>query len=230
MEPAIFDFISQSPMQRVTARAVLDKGMAEVLRFTGDALLLRMQAEPLHILCADTDQAALQILDDVEDCVLMVNERTGADEAIMQRFGFKERELCYNVVYPHHTPIPFETEVYLDFIPLSRLERVVENYTLISPEKVEAHIRDGSMLGGYLGKEMVGFIGQHTEQSMGMLYIFPQYRRKHYGYTLEALLINRILARGDVPYAQIYIDNHASLALQKKLGMRRSEDVVSWMY
>ncbi len=229
MEQAVFDFINQRPLQRVTARAVLHKGRAEVLRFTGDALLLYMK-EGLHILCADSDEAALHIMEGVEDCALMVNERTGADEAIMCRYGFHSRGLCYNVVYPHKTPIALNVEVYLDRIPLSELDLVTRHYTLLDPNEVEAHIRDGSLLGGYLGQEMVGFIGQHTEQSMGMLYIFPQYRLRGYGYTLEALLINRILQRGEVPYGQVFTDNHASLKLQEKLGMVRSEDVVSWLH
>lgn len=229
MEQAVFDFINQRPLQRVTAQSVLQKGRAEVLRFTGDALLLYMK-EGLHILCADSDGAALHIMEGVEDCALMVNERTGADEAIMRRYGFHSRGLCYNVVYPHKTPIALDTEVYLDRIPLSELGLVTRHYTLLDPNEVETHIRGGSLLGGYLGQEMVGFIGQHTEQSMGMLYIFPQYRLRGYGYTLEALLINRILQRGEVPYGQVYVDNHASLSLQEKLGMVRSEDVVSWLH
>lgn len=230
MEQAVNHFINQHALQRVTARAVLDRGMAKVQRFTGDALLLYSEEAELHVLCADSDQAALAILEGVTDCELLVNERTGADESIMARYGFTHRGLCYNVVYPHKRPIALDTDIVLKPIPLALLPIVQRNYTLIGPEGVEEHVRDGSMLGGFQGEDMVGFIGQHSERSMGMLFIFPEHRRKQYGYTLEALLINRLLEQGETPYAQIYTDNHASLALQAKLGMVRSEDVVSWLH
>ena len=64
MEQAVNHFINQRPLQRVTARAVLDKGMATVQRFTGDALLLHSEEAELHVLCADSDQAALAILEE----------------------------------------------------------------------------------------------------------------------------------------------------------------------
>lgn len=223
-------FIDRAPLTRISTDFLLKKGMAEVAAFTGDALLVKATASPLYALCADNDAAALHIMQPISDCTLLLSECTGADEGLMARYGFHRRTLYYNVYYPHAHPIPVETDVVLRPIPISQLDLVAQHYTVFSREDVQACILDESMLGGFRGDSMVGFIGVHEEGSVGMLHIFDAYRRQGLGFVLEALMINRVLAKGDVPYAQINVDNHASLALQKKLGMVRSEGLVSWMY
>ena len=223
-------FAKAVPLRRITARSLLQKRQADIVRITEDALLLYVPAAALHVLCADSGAAALSIMQGVTGCTLLMNERTEADEALMQALGFSERSLCYNVVYEHKTPIDLTTDVRLAPLPLSLLDVVTAHYTLISRDEVAHHMQDGTLLGGWQGDTLVGFIGTHSEGSMGMLYIFPEHRRKQLGYTLEALLINRQLAAGVIPYAQIFTDNVASLALQKKLGLTQCAETISWMY
>ena len=76
---------------------------------------------------------------------------------------------------------------------------------------------------------LAGFIGAHPEGSMGMLHIFPEYRRHHLGYALEAEQIRRFLEQGIIPFCHIVTSNTASLALQKKLGLTFSDEPVYWL-
>lgn len=75
----------------------------------------------------------------------------------------------------------------------------------------------------------VGYIGQHPEGSMGLLYIFPEYRRHGYAEELERFQINEIVSQGRTPYAHIIEDNEKSLALQKKLGAIFADDKIVWL-
>ena len=77
---------------------------------------------------------------------------------------------------------------------------------------------------------LAGFIGAHPEGSMGMLHIFPEYRRQHLGFALEAEQIRRFLEQGIIPFCQIASSNTASLALQKKLGMTFSDELIYWLF
>ena len=75
----------------------------------------------------------------------------------------------------------------------------------------------------------IGYIGQHPEGSMGLLLIFPQYRRHGYAEELESFQINAILAEGRTPYAHIIEDNFKSFSLQQKLGAIVASGKVVWM-
>ena len=85
------------------------------------------------------------------------------------------------------------------------------------------------MYGIFVEDELAGFIGEHDEGSMGMLEVFPAYRRQGLGLALESFQINRILEEGRMPYDQVILGNEKSLSLQKKLGMTITKDTVTWL-
>ena len=104
------------------------------------------------------------------------------------------------------------------------------NYDLISKEELKDLVQKGNILLGYDEDRPVGFIGQHHEGSMGLLYIFPEHRKKGYGSRLEQVMINKIRKTGFVPYCHVITDNKASVRLQKGLGLVQTKNTVSWMW
>ena len=65
---------------------------------------------------------------------------------------------------------------------------------------------------------------------MGILHVFPEYRRRGFGAALQRHLMAKTMERGFVPFGQVDKDNRASLRLQEKLGMTRSDDLIVWMW
>ena len=64
----------------------------------------------------------------------------------------------------------------------------------------------------------------------GALEILPEYRRKRYGFRLEAFLIRHFLEHGKLPFCQVIEGNTESMSLQKKLGMEISEQPTWWLF
>jgi len=91
-------------------------------------------------------------------------------------------------------------------------------------------VERGSILLGYHRGDLVGFIGEHLEGSMGLLYVFPAYRRQGFGAELQKHLIRKTMEEGFVPFGQVEKNNQASLCLQKKLGMTQSDQLIVWMW
>ena len=83
---------------------------------------------------------------------------------------------------------------------------------------------------GYDKDHLVGFIGEHLEGSMGMLYIFPEYRRKGFASALEKIYISKTIEKGFIPFGQVEKSNRESLNLQKKIGMTQSDKIICWMW
>ena len=73
-------------------------------------------------------------------------------------------------------------------------------------------------------------IGEHLEGSMGLLYVFPEFRRKGYAVALEKSMIVKTLSEGYIPFGQVEKNNRASVLLQKKIGMTISDRLICWMW
>ena len=86
------------------------------------------------------------------------------------------------------------------------------------------------MLGAFKNGELAGFIGTHSEGSMGILQILPEYQHQGLGITLEAAMIAFELQKGHVPYGQLFTDNVRSRNLQEKLGMTFADGQIAWLF
>ena len=85
------------------------------------------------------------------------------------------------------------------------------------------------MLGAFIDKKLVGFIGTHEEGSIGILEVLPQYRKRGIGEMLQKYATNLALSQDRIPYGQVKVNNENSIKLQKKLGFEISNDTVSWL-
>lgn len=63
----------------------------------------------------------------------------------------------------------------------------------------------------------------------GMLEVYVEYRRKGIGRALESFLINRHLSMGYTPYGNVVEGNGVSLALQEKMGLCVSKQLLYWV-
>lgn len=114
------------------------------------------------------------------------------------------------------------TEEYIPF--------VAEHYSEIgTSEYVSERIRHGAVYGAFYDKKIVGFIANHEEGSIGMLYVLPEYRKRHVAMALETYCMNLAVERGEIPYGQVVLGNEASIRLQEKMGICFAKGTIVWM-
>ena len=73
----------------------------------------------------------------------------------------------------------------------------------------------------YLNDKPICWCLLHLEKSLGMLYTLPEHRHKGYALEVMTALTNKVIERGDVPYAYIVKDNVASQNLAVKYNLVR---------
>lgn len=149
-------------------------------------------------------------------------------ERVRRRYGLRH---AYRFVeYAYYGALPEEDPAF-DIRPLGiqALDFVYANYGHASREYLSERLAEGVMLGAYVDGELAAFIGEHIEGSMGLLHVMPDYRRHHLGFALERAAIRRTMLLGQVPYDQVFEDNAASHALQRRLGMTPSCGLVYWL-
>lgn len=114
------------------------------------------------------------------------------------------------------------------------LDTVAEHYdgmdaTEETRDYLKERIEKGWMFGAFFGEELAGFVGMHTEGSIGMLTVLPEYRGRKLGKALETYAINVSLEQGFTPYGQVKEGNEISLRLQESLGLCFSKTQVYWL-
>ena len=210
---------------------VLKRGSGKIIAEMDGALLLRDEVSGAYMLaCGDTAEG-MALLDrhiSGECGLLMVADRA-LGLAAYEKFGFSDRLECYQVAYYGKTPSA-GAELQFRIADESDLPMLTENYALLSPEELRAVVKRGSVRLGYDRGRLVGFIGEHLEGSMGILYVFPEYRRRGFGAALQARLMARTIKQGYIPFGQVEKTNTASLLMQKKLGMTQSDRLIVWMW
>ncbi len=144
--------------------------------------------------------------------------------------GFGGYEPCWQAVYEGTTPMPVHTNLTIRHPDDKDFPKVAASYELSTEEELRGDFNGPDFLGGYLEDEMVCYAGLHGEGSMGMLYVFPKYRRRGYAEAIFGTLRNNQLQRGRLPYAQIIDGNGASIELHRKLGFKIAEDMLYWMW
>ena len=210
---------------------MLRRGSGEILADEKDALLIRDRISGAYLFACDDAAVGIPLLEEHigRDCGLLMVSGRSLGRAAFERYGFAEKIECYQVAY--YGPKPSDESV-LRFREADEddLAMLIGNYHRISPEELGEAVRRRSVLLGYYRDRPVGFIGEHLEGSMGMLYVFPEYRRRGFGAALQRRLIAKTMEAGYIPFGQVETGNVASLELQKKTGMTRSDNVIVWMW
>lgn len=210
--------------------AYLLSGEWETAYDSPTALWMKWKRGWLHAVAAFDLAEARQLLAQIprEDAVVL-RGCAGLRE-LAAGLGFSGCNPCVQVVYEKTEPVPVRTELSIRHPDEKDFQAFAESYEMGGGDELREDFASPDFLGGYLGEEFVGYIGVHGEGSMGLLHVFPPYRRRGYAEALYGTLINNQLQKGRLPFAQIIADNEKSLQLQWKMGVRISDGLVYWLW
>ncbi len=220
-EQAALRFLEQQYMWHIDMLEALRRGRGKVVYFQGKTVLVRRNEEPdFYLLTADSPEAAEAAFSGCPAPQCVVARGPGVAERMGERFRLQLSDYCCNAAYlkaerfvwacPGLVVRPFRVE---------ELPAFLGHYDLEGEAEARAHIEKGELFAAEYEGKLAGFIGFHEDGSMGLLEIFPEYRKLGIGRALEKFLINCCLDRGWVPYGQVFCDNEKSFSLQSHLGM-----------
>lgn len=225
---AALSFLERDRLLYHDMRELLMRGSGEVLHAGADGVLLREKESGIVFLAGAEEEDDLRLAQQAEGELLTLHRLESARKLLGQR-GRTTLQDCWQMVYLGEAPK--EPEEDLRILGPEHWEQVHAHY---HPEEDGEYLRDrleqGLMLGVFVEDRMAGFIGVHTEGSMGMLEVFPAYRRRGLASALERGMIYLQMRRGWQPYGQVIVGNEASRALQEKLGLTMAEGHVCWLF
>lgn len=228
------DHLAATTMMRI----VLDSGRGFVLQADERGVLMKLVRGNQYLMDATDDEQAARL---AALCTGPERVVSLADTRYVPLFDVAEQDVfrCATYVYDG-TPLPASLPdaqgrttiggLELRRLDESFLDQVCAHYHVVPRPLIAEHLRDGLMYGGFDAHgQLTGFIGEHTEGSIGLLVVLPDYRRHGYAQALESLMVNLHLSQGRMPYCQVALGNEASHALQTKLGFTRLPGEQCWI-
>ena len=214
---------------------LIERGQAKLLYRDHKGILLYDRISKTCMMTVSTKEDAERILSEVfdkgqfplEEVALFLSHQEFVNEIIVEKYGFSLISGCTQWVYTRKEALPTSK---MDFRRLdeSHLSFVAEHYTTLDEETLAERFSKGAMYGIFDEDKLCGFIGEHQEGSIGMLYVLPEYRGKGIGENLEKEMINQTLKNGLIPFGQVYDGNDKSLKMQEKLGLYPAKEKVWW--
>jgi len=228
-EDEALQYLQRDPILHMGMIEPIRRGTAEVLFADASAVLIHEIKSGAYMLSADTQRIGEALLDTVPQGSLWTVHQPFMVKPVRDRYGLRNTYECLQAVYLSPRKLDARGALRIAPLDMAYAAQISEKYRMATLEELQDIIRDGSLYGGFLGDELAAFGGFHKEGSIGMLEVFPPYRRRGFAVQLESRLVNLLLSQGRVPYAQIFPDNEQSVRLHKKLGFQFSAQTLFWM-
>lgn len=190
-----------------------------------------------------TEQSVDSFFINDEDYLLVVHSEKTAEQ-FMQNESMELICSCYLSTYTKREKAPVTNLYRPDGKPLENgnakglcirtlgiehSELVMEAHPDLEEDYLEQQVKSGQMIGAFIDEILVGFAGLNDTGDIGLLYVYPNYRRKHIGKALLTYMVNQSLENGHIPYCMIEEGNESVIALQKDMGMYISKTPIFWL-
>lgn len=231
LEGRALEYLKRDKILHIDMIEDIRRGKAQMMAVREDGVLLQDKDSGVYMITARTKDAGERLLSltEPENAQYTCHQKF-VMESVCARFSKTRVSECCQVAYTRKTPLEEPEGFDIRVLDESFAQIVSEHYGLADDDGyVKERLGAGVVIGAFVDGELAGFTGIHSEGAMGMLEVFEPFRRRGIAYALEICQINRELAKGHTPYAQIFSDNEKSLALQKKTGLKISGGRVYWI-
>ncbi|MCI6398721.1 GNAT family N-acetyltransferase [Lawsonibacter sp.] len=224
-------YLGRDPLFYMDMLEPLRRGTAELLYAEEDGVLL-CESGGIHMMSAAGPAAAERCFALLSRCAMLVGHELWYKAEAVRRFGLHEEQICYQAAWLAPEPpaaAPFGGELRL--LGEEMAQWVYDHYShpFGGVAYMQGALRRG-MLGAFVDGACAGFAGFHEEGSIGMLEVLPAYRRRGVGEALLRGAVRLALERGQYAFGQVFTDNQASLALQRKVGVSVSRERLFWLF
>ncbi|MDR0889533.1 MAG: GNAT family N-acetyltransferase [Oscillospiraceae bacterium] len=225
--------MERASIETVEMDELLNRGMGTLLYDGACGRIVRNEEGGVLVSNIEDGATLHRIVMDLHlrDCDQFCVKSAQAADYLCKAYDFSIHMACTLAVYdkPEVPPMP-----HADIRPLREadLPLASKHYHLWDDtlDYLTERLQAGRLWGLYEDGKLAGFIGMHSEGSVGMLEILPEYRRRGLGTQLENYLIRLHLQRGWKPFCHIVEGNAASIRLQEKLGFSFGKQPSIWVY
>lgn len=227
------EYLTRDLVLHIDMLECLRRGSAEIKYEGADGVLLKEIESDLWLISAADEAAGRRLLDTAlaggMDFACVHQEFT--KEQLAEKYDFPFYLECFQTAYLKTEPVSVPDICEFRQLTPDMAQWVNEHYRQDPGELdyVRFLLEKDCITGAYVDGKPAGFIGRHSDGSVGLLEVLPEYRRMGIGEALARDALNRELKKGNVPYGQVVWDNEPSLALHRKMGLEFSKTHIWWL-
>ena len=136
---------------------------------------------------------------------------------------------CVNLIYDQELPA-IECVYPIRQLSMDDVKQASLLYRKMEYNEYVAHcIERNVCYGAFDGDKLVGMVGEHDEEIMGLLEVHPEYRRRQIGLSLLVHMMHVQHDAGKWIVSQIKTDNTVSFQLHEKLGFQKGKETITWL-
>jgi len=203
----------------------IKRDTADILYAGQDGVFLRERESGVYMIDVCNLGKGKELLDEIGKPVHICIYKKEIADYLNEKHGYKKYVENVQAAYMKAESVKLSSSgLEMQLLTLEQLEQVHAYYRdHLDYDYLKARILRSAIYGGFLNGELCGFAGMHTEGAIGILMVLEKFRGRGVAQELYGALVNIMLEKGDIPYAQIEYDNDASLGLHRKLGFEVSE-------
>ena len=156
----------------------------------------------------------------------------GATDDWMIPILVKERKILWDIqvrqfYLPDNIILP-AVKLETSSLTIEDSQKIYDNYILkeyVSLEYIKDRICKGISAGIYENNKLVSWGLTQDDGAIGFLHTLDRYRRKGYGYNVALSMTDKLLHKGEPPFAYIEPSNKNSIGLFQKLGYKDNKTV-----
>lgn len=211
-------------------RESLRRGSVSIV-YESESVLITLENDwkMYTVAAADLEEAKRKIEELNEEDTFFVVHDAELKDFLCDCLGYSAGEACVQSVYTKPEPPKVERRLEIRHPDEADFAYVQANYHMGDGYELYNDFKSDDFFAGYLDGRIIGFIGLHSEGSVGLLHIDKAHREKGFGYEMAAFMLAHQMEKGRIPYGQIYESNKASLELNASLGMELSEGRLYWV-
>lgn len=228
------EYLEKEKLLNIDMIESINRNTCKILYADAKAVLLLEKSSEAYMLSTENIDLTKKLISNLSKKDLFVVHQKELFNIIKDNFNYINHFECKQVAYLDNMPIDISINSNITIKKLSENHKEIVSNTYKSMEgdsDYTSYLIDNKyMWGAFDNEELLGFIGIHSEGSIGLLEVLPQYRNKGVAQALQKHLINYSLSKRWVPFGQVFIDNKKSMNLQNKLGLSISKESVFWLY
>jgi len=225
------EYLRTDPLLHMGMIVPIKRGTAQIIYATQDGVCLLETVSGAYMMSVTSQETGRALLAQLPSEGIFSFHQSFMLDDFKEKMRYSNLLENYQAVYLSDEPLSVSCEIVIEPLTMSHFNVITDAYDVdVGADYLKKRMLAKELFVGFVGSELVGFIGIHAEGSIGMLKVFDQHLGNGYGTALTAYAVNYQLAQGITPFEQVGVDNAASLAIARKLGFSISTNKVYWLF